>query len=84
MGTNKQIVFAPEINVNSNTNERIALNPDMQLLMLLMGDFIHFMKTNREQEGVQLLPYIGRLISHVGLPPMFQELICNQRPLSLN
>jgi len=84
MGTNKQIVFAPEINVNSKINERIALSPDIQLLILLMGDFIHFMKTNKEQEGVQLLPYIGRLISHAGLPPMLQELICSHRPMSLN
>lgn len=81
---NKQIVFVPEIVVNSKTDKRIVLSPDMQLLILLMGDFVCLMNTGKEKEGIELLPYIGRLISHAGLPPVLQDVVCTHRPISLN
>jgi len=84
MGMNKQIVFAPEIVVNSKTDIRTPLSPELQVLMLVMGDFMYYMKNDRVQEGIQLLPYIGRLISYAGLPPILQELICNHNSMSRN
>lgn len=84
MDMNKQIVFVPEIAVSYKTDTKIHLSSEIQVLVLLTGDFVHFMNTGREEDGIQLLPYIGRLITYAGLPPIFQELICNQRPISLN